>query len=82
MEPRIQVVPAVALAPELTIVVPTYNERDNVPLLVDRLDKALAGIAWEVVFVDDDSPDGTAEAVRALAPALLLSKLSALPPST
>jgi len=55
------------LPAELTVVVPTLNERDNVGLLVDRLEKALAGIAWEVVFVDDDSRDGTAEAVRALA---------------
>jgi dolichol-phosphate mannosyltransferase len=52
---------------ELTVVIPTLNERDNVPLMVERLDRVLAGIAWEVIFVDDDSPDGTAEAVRALA---------------
>lgn len=54
------------LPADLTLVVPTLNERDNVPLLVDRLEKALRGIAWELVFVDDDSPDGTADAVRAL----------------
>jgi dolichol-phosphate mannosyltransferase len=52
---------------ELTVVVPTFNERDNVELLLRRLDEALAGIAWEVVYVDDDSPDGTADKVRALA---------------
>ncbi len=52
---------------ELTVVVPTFNERENVPLLVERLGATLAGRAWEVVFVDDDSPDGTANAVRALA---------------
>ena len=52
---------------ELTVVVPTFNERDNVALLVQRLDAALAGRAWEVLFVDDDSPDGTADRVRALA---------------
>jgi dolichol-phosphate mannosyltransferase len=52
---------------ELTIVVPTYNERDNVEPLLARLDAALAGIAWEVICVDDDSPDGTAAAVRRLA---------------
>ena len=51
---------------ELTVVVPTFNERTNVPLLVERLSEALAGIAWEVVFVDDDSPDRTGDAVRDL----------------
>ena len=53
-------------APELTIVVPTFNERDNVPILVDRLRQALAGHEWEVIFVDDNSPDGTGDAVRAI----------------
>jgi dolichol-phosphate mannosyltransferase len=53
-------------APELTIVVPTFNERTNVPLLVARLQRTLDGIDWEAIFVDDDSPDGTAAAVRAL----------------
>jgi dolichol-phosphate mannosyltransferase len=57
----------VPLPADLTLVVPTFNERDNVSLLVERLGKVLGGIAWEVVFVDDDSPDGTADAVRALA---------------
>ena len=52
---------------ELTVVVPTFNERDNIEPLLARLDAALCGIDWEVVFVDDDSPDGTAEIVRALA---------------
>jgi dolichol-phosphate mannosyltransferase len=52
--------------PELCVVVPTFNERDNVDVLVGRLDRTLRGIAWEVVFVDDDSPDGTAEHIRAL----------------
>lgn len=46
--------------------VPTFNEAENVPLLVDRLDAALHRRNWEVVFVDDDSNDGTADAVRAL----------------
>ncbi len=53
-------------APELTVVVPTFNERANIPILVERLEKALAGCDWEVVFVDDNSPDGTAAAVRAI----------------
>jgi dolichol-phosphate mannosyltransferase len=54
-------------APELTVVIPTLNERDNVPLVVERLNRVLAGIEWEAIFVDDDSPDGTADVVRALA---------------
>lgn len=52
--------------PELTIVVPTFNEKDNIRPLVTLLDQALGGIRWEVVFVDDDSPDQTAKEVRAL----------------
>jgi dolichol-phosphate mannosyltransferase len=53
-------------APELVVVVPTLNERANVPELIARLDDTLRGTAWEVVFVDDDSPDGTASLVRHL----------------
>lgn len=53
--------------PELSIIIPTYNERENVPLLVVRLDTALHGVCWEAVFVDDDSPDGTALQVHELA---------------
>jgi len=52
---------------QLTVVVPTFNERDNIALLVDRLNIVLAGIDWEVVFVDDDSPDGTAAHIRDIA---------------
>jgi dolichol-phosphate mannosyltransferase len=52
---------------ELTVVVPTFDERANVPILLDKLEAALAGLAWEVVFVDDHSPDGTADALRAIA---------------
>ncbi len=51
---------------ELAIVLPTLNERDNLAPLVERLDKALNGIAWEAIFVDDNSPDGTSDAARAL----------------
>ncbi|MEP7363021.1 MAG: glycosyltransferase family 2 protein [Acidobacteriota bacterium] len=52
---------------ELAIVIPTYNERANVAEIVSRLERALAGIRFEVLFVDDDSPDGTSEVVRELA---------------
>jgi dolichol-phosphate mannosyltransferase len=53
--------------PVLSVVVPTFNERDNVTALYRKLDATLKGIAWEVVFVDDNSPDGTWDVVRALA---------------
>lgn len=52
---------------DLAIVIPTFNERGNVPLLVAQLDAALKDLAWEAIFVDDDSPDGTADAARVLA---------------
>src|ERR1700760_3366475 len=54
---------------ELSVIVPTYRERGNVAELVRRLDAALAGIAWEAIYVDDNSPDGTADAVKAIAAA-------------
>src|SRR3954468_18696201 len=56
-----------AVTPQLSVVVPTFNERDNVVALFRKLETALAGIAWEVIYVDDNSPDGTWEVVRALA---------------
>ena len=45
---------------------PAFNERDNIPLLVDRLHSVLDGIDWEVIYVDDDSPDGTSASIREL----------------
>jgi dolichol-phosphate mannosyltransferase len=56
-----------ALPAELSVVVPCYNERANVAPMIARLGATLQGIAWEAIFVDDDSPDGTAAAVRAVA---------------
>jgi dolichol-phosphate mannosyltransferase len=53
-----------ARGPELSVVVPTFKERANVPVLLEKLEAALSGIAWEVIFVDDDSPDGTAALVK------------------
>ena len=58
--------PSPVAAPELSVVVPTFNEQANVPLLIARLQRTLDGIDWEVIVVDDNSPDGTAAAVRAL----------------
>ncbi len=51
-------------APEMSVVVPCYNEAANVGPLVAKLDEALHGISWEVIFVDDNSPDGTADTAR------------------
>lgn len=53
--------------PQLSIVVPTFNEVDNVVPLRDLVAAALVGVDWELIFVDDDSPDGTAEVLRGLA---------------
>jgi dolichol-phosphate mannosyltransferase len=58
---------AAATVPEITLVLPTFNERENVVPLVELVAAALAGISWEIIFVDDDSADGTAAAVRELA---------------
>ncbi len=55
------------LPAELAIVVPAFNEVGNVRRVVEVVDAALPGIRWEIVFVDDHSPDGTADAVRAIA---------------
>ncbi len=52
---------------ELSVIVPTFNERENLAELVKRLASVLDGLAWEVIFVDDDSPDGTAALARELA---------------
>jgi dolichol-phosphate mannosyltransferase len=53
--------------PLLTVVVPCYNERPNVGPMIAKLNAALVGVPWEVIYVDDDSPDGTADEVRSVA---------------
>src|SRR5882762_3182911 len=52
---------------DLAIIVPTFNEADNVAAIVDVLDDALTGIRYEILFVDDWSPDGTADRVAEIA---------------
>ncbi|HEY6349100.1 MAG TPA: polyprenol monophosphomannose synthase [Candidatus Angelobacter sp.] len=54
-------------SPELSIVIPTFNERGNIASLVAALGKTLDGLNWEVIFVDDNSPDGTAACIRGIA---------------
>jgi len=51
---------------ELAVIIPTLNERQNIAPIVARLTACLDGVAWEAIFVDDDSPDGTAELVRTI----------------
>ncbi len=52
---------------DLAVILPTYNERENIPLVIARLHDALEGLQWEAIFVDDDSPDGTADVVAEIA---------------
>jgi dolichol-phosphate mannosyltransferase len=52
---------------ELTVVSPAFNERGNVERLVAKLTAALADVRWELIVVDDDSPDGTADLVKQIA---------------
>lgn len=51
---------------QLSVIVPTYCEAGNIASMISALDAALTGINWEVIFVDDDSPDGTMSAIRAI----------------
>jgi dolichol-phosphate mannosyltransferase len=62
-----EIPPQAACLPQLSVIVPTFNERDNVTTLFRRLEAALVGVVWEVIFVDDNSPDGTSDVVRAMA---------------
>ena len=52
---------------DLAVVIPTFNEVGNVPVIIAKLDQALQGVNWEAIFVDDNSPDGTADTAREIA---------------
>lgn len=52
---------------DLSVVIPAYNEQSNVEALIGKLETSLSGLRWEAIYVDDDSPDGTADLVRQLA---------------
>lgn len=54
-------------AAELSIIVPTFNERANITGVISAVSEALPEVAWEIVFVDDNSPDGTAAFIREIA---------------
>ncbi len=53
--------------PTLSVVVPTYKESANIPILFERVKDALSGVTWELIVVDDDSPDGTSNVAFGLA---------------
>ncbi|HEX6690452.1 MAG TPA: glycosyltransferase family 2 protein [Burkholderiales bacterium] len=53
--------------PEITVVVPAFRERENIPRLLDALETALAGLDWETIVVVDDSFDGSEDLVRSRA---------------
>ena len=59
--------PAMVKPTELAVVIPTFKELGNVEEMLRRLDTVLKGISWEVIFVDDDSPDGTAARLHEIA---------------
>ncbi|MES2615035.1 MAG: glycosyltransferase [Bdellovibrionota bacterium] len=52
--------------PQLSIIIPTYNESQNIPVLMDRISQRLAAVDKEVIIVDDNSPDKTWEIARNL----------------
>ena len=52
---------------ELTVVIPTFNEREVIHRVIRALDHVLTDINWDVIFVDDNSPDGTAQILREIA---------------
>ncbi len=62
-----QLAPVGNAAARLTVIVPTLNERDNIKPLIERLEAALTGVAWEAIFVDDDSNDGTRDVLHGIA---------------
>lgn len=54
------------MAAEISLVIPTFNESANLRELLRRVDAALAGVAWEMIVVDDNSPDGTWRLAKSL----------------
>jgi dolichol-phosphate mannosyltransferase len=52
---------------KISIIIPTYNEKDNIAPLLSRIDKALSGYNYEILIVDDNSKDGTIELASSLA---------------
>lgn len=59
--------PEAWVAPQLAVIVPSYNERENIALLYEKVTAALGSIPFEFIVVDDNSPDGTHDLVRDMA---------------
>ncbi|MCS7120775.1 MAG: polyprenol monophosphomannose synthase [Candidatus Bathyarchaeota archaeon] len=55
-----------SVSPELSVIVPTYMERENIAELIERIELSLSDVDFEIVIVDDSSPDGTAEYAESL----------------
>lgn len=51
----------------ISLIIPTYNEKDNITPLIERIHRALSGYSYEIVLVDDNSQDGTIELAESLA---------------
>ena len=67
LDPKSSHVQQIWSSPQLAIIVPTFNERDNVVSLFELVSKAMGEIPFEFIVVDDNSPDGTAGVVKELA---------------
>lgn len=67
LDPKPFAVQEIWNSPQLAIIVPTFNERENVVSLFDLVTKAMGDIPFEFIVVDDNSPDGTARVVKELA---------------
>ena len=67
LEPKSAARAASWQAPQLAVIVPSYNERENIALLYDKVATALVAIPFEFIVVDDNSPDGTAALVKEMA---------------
>jgi dolichol-phosphate mannosyltransferase len=63
-EPHLSIADDSGVGPILSVIIPCYNERPNVAPMIAKLDVALRGVEWEAIYVDDNSPDGTAAEVR------------------
>lgn len=57
---------SVRVLSRLCVVVPTYNEAENLPRLVGQIEETLRGLSFELIVVDDSSPDGTARVAEHL----------------